>query len=90
MDTGDVVADPADQVARVAELLSSREYALYRALIAAAQSDPAISQTLVTRRPRLMSCGTRVHTIPVALATSIAATRATTAGCPRQITGGTT
>ena len=29
------------------------------------------------RRPGLVSCGTRVHTIPVASATSIAATRAT-------------
>jgi hypothetical protein len=33
--------------------------------------------TLVARRPGLAWCGTRVHTIPDALATSIAATRAT-------------
>src|SRR5512132_1182235 len=33
--------------------------------------------TLVMRRPGLAGCGTRVHTIPDALATSIAATRAT-------------
>jgi hypothetical protein len=32
--------------------------------------------TLVARRPGLAGCGTRVHTIPDALATSIAATRA--------------
>jgi hypothetical protein len=34
--------------------------------------------TLVARWPGLAGCGTRVHTIPDALATSIAATRATT------------
>jgi hypothetical protein len=33
--------------------------------------------TLVARWPGLARCGTRVHTIPDALATSIAATRAT-------------
>jgi len=33
--------------------------------------------TLVTRRPGLAGCGTRMHTIPDALATSIAATRST-------------
>jgi hypothetical protein len=32
--------------------------------------------TLVARWPGLAGCGTRVHTIPDALATSIAATRA--------------
>jgi hypothetical protein len=37
----------------------------------------ATFQTLVTRRPATVSCGTRVHTTPAAFATSIAATRAT-------------
>jgi hypothetical protein len=37
--------------------------------------------TLVTRLPGLQSWGIRVHTIPVALATSIAATRARTSSC---------
>src|SRR5215207_3278260 len=35
------------------------------------------SHTLVTRRPCADACGTRVQTMPLALATSIAATRAT-------------
>jgi hypothetical protein len=35
-------------------------------------------QTLVTRLPTFDSCGTRVHTMPDALATSTAATRSTT------------
>ena len=39
------------------------------------------SHTLVTRRPGRESCGTRVHTIPVALATSIAATRSRICSC---------
>jgi hypothetical protein len=34
-------------------------------------------RSLVARWPGLAGCGTRVHTIPDALATSIAATRAT-------------
>ena len=38
-------------------------------------------QTLVTRLPALVACGTRVQTIPDALATSIAATRPTISSC---------
>lgn len=41
-------------------------------------------QTFVTRRPRIEACGTRVHTSPVALATSIAATRSTISSCSSQ------
>lgn len=35
------------------------------------------SQTRVRRRPAIEGCGTRVHTLPEALAMSIAATRST-------------
>lgn len=53
-DTGDVVADLGDQVAEVAELLAAEDYAPYRGLIAAAQSDPALAEailrTIVTPR----------------------------------------
>src|SRR5215216_6420006 len=38
-------------------------------------------QTVVIRLPALAGFGTRVHTIPDALATSIAATRSTTCSC---------
>ena len=41
----------------------------------------ATSHTVVTRWPGLAWCGTRVHTIPDALATSIAATRSTICSC---------
>src|SRR5215211_3983334 len=39
------------------------------------------SHTLVTRLPCADACGTRVQTMPLALATSIAATRATSCSC---------
>ncbi len=41
----------------------------------------ATCQTLVTRLPALVACGTRVQTMPDALATSIAATRPTISSC---------
>src|SRR6266498_1295773 len=54
----------------------------------------ATSHTLVTRLPGLEGCGTRVHTMPLALATSTAATRPTTCSyssswisCGSRITG---
>ena len=40
------------------------------------------SHTLVCRFPGLAGCGTRVHTIPVAFATSTAATRSRTCSYP--------
>src|SRR5829696_3503302 len=39
------------------------------------------SHTRVRRLPAVVGCGTRVHTIPDALATSIAATRSTICSC---------
>src|SRR5215217_3985246 len=41
----------------------------------------ATSHTRVRRLPAVVGCGTRVHTIPDALATSIAATRSTICSC---------
>lgn len=38
----------------------------------------ATSHTRLTRRPALVSCGRRVHTMPESLATSIAQTRSIT------------
>src|SRR4030095_11467471 len=41
----------------------------------------ATSHTRVMRLPGMVGCGIRVHTIPDALATSIAATRSTICSC---------
>ena len=62
-DTGDITADLAHQVAQVARLMASEEYAPYRGLIAAAQSDPDLSQQIrrIIVEPRVDAAVERIE-----------------------------
>lgn len=62
-DSGDVVADLRRQMTAVAKLLSSPEFGpVYTGVIGAAQSDPAVADTLVREiiNPRVVACRARL------------------------------
>lgn len=62
-DTGDIMADLGDQIAQVAQFLGSEDYAPYRALIAASQSDPELAQQIRHQiiHPRVEACARRLE-----------------------------
>lgn len=61
-DTGDVRRDLTHQVAEVTKILASEEYAPYRGLIGAAQSDPELARQIreTIIEPRVAACVERV------------------------------
>lgn len=61
-DTGDILTDLGDQIAQVAQFLGSANYAPYRALIAAAQSDPHLAEGILRQiiNPRVEACVQRL------------------------------
>lgn len=61
-DTGDILTDLGHQIAQVAGFLGSEEYAPYRALIAASQSDPDLAAQILNRiiKPRVDACVQRL------------------------------
>lgn len=62
-DTGDVVADLTTQMTAVAKVLTSPEAAGFAGLIAAAQSDPALAESVLGTiiEPRAVACRERLR-----------------------------
>lgn len=61
-DTGDIVADLRTQMTAVVQLFLGREILPYRGLIAAAQDDPAVAETILERtlRPAIKAARDRL------------------------------
>jgi AcrR family transcriptional regulator len=62
-DTGDIVTDLRTQMDGVAELLGNPHFAGFAGLVGAAQSDPALSRTLIEGiiEPRVAACRKRLE-----------------------------